>query len=216
MAEIEQAYSIKHVAERFGVSDNTIRNWEREFQDILTIRRDPNGNRYYTESDIRKFEFIDQLRSKGFGITQIRDVLLQLKEQGMEFEEPTQPSTMTLVGQALQPRGGGTSGVPEVTAAQFQQLMDSMGRMMQHLDQRFAAIEAQLETQQAFGESLANAKERAEEDVAALQTLVQAQLQKLEESTQREEDVASLMKRLLEERKQEKVGFWQRIFQKKE
>ncbi|WP_066298075.1 helix-turn-helix domain-containing protein [Bacillus sp. FJAT-29937] len=74
-------YTIKQVAEEFGVSDNTIRNWEKEFGDILNIQRDSNNNRYYIQEDIENFRAILHLREEGFGIAQIKKIFKTIKHE---------------------------------------------------------------------------------------------------------------------------------------
>ncbi|MGN7403194.1 MerR family transcriptional regulator [Cytobacillus praedii] len=79
-------YTIKQVAEEFGVSDNTIRNWEKEFGDILNIQRDSNNNRYYIREDIENFRAILHLREEGFGIAQIKKIFKTIKNQNANPE----------------------------------------------------------------------------------------------------------------------------------
>ncbi|KZE68026.1 hypothetical protein AWM68_17810 [Fictibacillus phosphorivorans] len=75
----EVIYTIKEVAERVGVSTNTIRNWEKEMQDVLVINRDTNQNRYYTEEDIQNFNKIDELKGEGLQFQAIRKIFSTFK-----------------------------------------------------------------------------------------------------------------------------------------
>ncbi|MDR1781002.1 MAG: MerR family transcriptional regulator [Tannerella sp.] len=53
-------YSIKQVAQKFGVNESTLRFWEKEFKEI-SPRKTENGVRYYTEDDIAQVRLIHHL-----------------------------------------------------------------------------------------------------------------------------------------------------------
>ncbi|WP_245926322.1 helix-turn-helix domain-containing protein [Sulfoacidibacillus thermotolerans] len=71
---MERSYSISDVAERIGVSQGTIRNWEKELVEFLAIARDENGCRIYTESIVARLEKVNQLRAQGLSLAMIREV----------------------------------------------------------------------------------------------------------------------------------------------
>ncbi len=71
---------IAEVSERYGVSPDTLRYYER-IGLIQSVNRNASGIRDYTENDIRRVEFIKCMRSAGLPI----DVLIEyvgLVQQG--------------------------------------------------------------------------------------------------------------------------------------
>lgn len=74
-------YSIGEVAEMFGVSKSLIRFWETEF-DILKPRKNPKGNRLFTQKDLNNLKIIYHLvKEKGFTLEGARK---KLKESDPE------------------------------------------------------------------------------------------------------------------------------------
>lgn len=62
-------YTTGDLAERFGLSTETIRNYENDFD--LDIKRDNQNNRSYTEKDIKIYEEIVKLKGEGLSIEEI-------------------------------------------------------------------------------------------------------------------------------------------------
>ncbi len=62
-------YTTGDLAERFGLSTETIRNYENDFD--LNIKRDNQNNRSYTEKDIKIYEEIVKLKGEGLSIEEI-------------------------------------------------------------------------------------------------------------------------------------------------
>ena len=56
-------YSIKEVAEMFGVSESALRAWERDFPN-LNPKRNNSGDRKYTEKDIKEVRLIVSVRKE--------------------------------------------------------------------------------------------------------------------------------------------------------
>ena len=73
LSESETTYTHKQVAERLNLTEETIRNWERN--GLLEIARNRQNRRVYTESDIQKCMVIRTLRSAHFSITSIAHLL---------------------------------------------------------------------------------------------------------------------------------------------
>jgi excisionase family DNA binding protein len=68
---------IGEVAERLGLSRDTLRNWERN--GLLDVPRDPrNGYRLYRAADIARLRVIRMLREAGYSTMAILRMLLQL------------------------------------------------------------------------------------------------------------------------------------------
>lgn len=66
------AYTIKEVSEKTGVSRYTLRFYEKESV-LPHVRRDENGVRLYSESDIDWIETVQVLRSTGLPLAEIKE-----------------------------------------------------------------------------------------------------------------------------------------------
>ncbi len=68
-------YKIGDVAEMVGVTEATLRWWEREFS-IIRPRRNPKGTRFYTPEDIEKVRIVKFLtKDKGLRLEAAREHL---------------------------------------------------------------------------------------------------------------------------------------------
>jgi hypothetical protein len=63
-------YGIGAVARLTGLTDHTIRVWERRYSAIVTARA-PNGRRQYTEADVQKLSLLKSLTDQGIPISHI-------------------------------------------------------------------------------------------------------------------------------------------------
>ena len=75
--ELKKYYSIKEVADKVGVPETTLRNWEKEFKE-LSPKKSSKGVRQYTVKDIELVELISFL-VKDQGLT-ISGAKTRLKE----------------------------------------------------------------------------------------------------------------------------------------
>ena len=71
---------IAAVSERYGISSDTLRYYER-IGLIPTVHRDESGIRDYTELDLRRVEFIRCMRSAGLSIEVLIEYM-KLVQQG--------------------------------------------------------------------------------------------------------------------------------------
>ncbi len=62
--------SIKDAAKKLNVEAHVLRYWEDELK--LDIKRNSMGHRYYDERDIRMFQEVQELKTKGFTLKDIR------------------------------------------------------------------------------------------------------------------------------------------------
>jgi len=63
--DLKLYYSIKEVADQFGVNESLLRYWEQEFPQ-LKPHKSPKGNRQYTKDDIEEIHLIYHLvKEKG-------------------------------------------------------------------------------------------------------------------------------------------------------
>lgn len=78
-------FSVKHVSDLLGVSDNTIRNWQKELEFFVGDERDQNDKRVFTKEQIRKLQIIAEWKNEGLTTQSIKKYLMRLKSAGMEF-----------------------------------------------------------------------------------------------------------------------------------
>lgn len=76
---------IAEVSERYGLSSDTLRYYER-IGLLPTVTRTENGIRDYSELDIRRVEFVKCMRSAGLPIEVLIDYM-ELIEQGDDIIE---------------------------------------------------------------------------------------------------------------------------------
>ena len=63
-------YTFKEICEKTGYKSSVIRYYEKEFE--LSIPRDTNSRRYFTQHELDKLLFIKQMQSKGYNNRQIK------------------------------------------------------------------------------------------------------------------------------------------------
>ena len=69
-------YSIKEVAEMFGLNESTLRFWETEFPYLKPKTAGPNKVRQYTEKDIKEIKLIYNLvKERGFKIAAAKKII---------------------------------------------------------------------------------------------------------------------------------------------
>jgi len=69
-------YSIKEVAEMFGLNESTLRYWESEFPYLKPKTSGPNKVRQYAEKDIEQIRLIHNLvKVRGFKLAAARKMI---------------------------------------------------------------------------------------------------------------------------------------------
>jgi DNA-binding transcriptional MerR regulator len=69
-------YSIKEVAEMFGLNESTLRYWETEFPYLRPKTTGPNKVRQYAEKDIEQIRLIHNLvKVRGFKLAAARKMI---------------------------------------------------------------------------------------------------------------------------------------------
>jgi DNA-binding transcriptional MerR regulator len=69
-------YSIKEVAEMFGLNESTLRYWESEFPYLKPKTQGPNKVRQYSEKDIEQIRMIHNLvKVRGFKLAAARKMI---------------------------------------------------------------------------------------------------------------------------------------------
>ena len=69
-------YSIKEVADMFGLNESTLRFWETEFPDLKPKTAGPSKVRQYSEKDIEQIRLIHNLvKVRGFKIAAAKKII---------------------------------------------------------------------------------------------------------------------------------------------
>ncbi len=92
-----RCYGIGAVSRLTGLTDHTIRVWERRYSAVVTAKA-PNGRRQYTEADVQKLALLKLLTERGVAISRIAgdsiDELGRRVERLRNLETGTQPRTL--------------------------------------------------------------------------------------------------------------------------
>ena len=74
-------YSIKEVAEMFGLTESTLRFWETEFPFLKPKTAGPSKVRQYTEKDIEQVRLIHSLvKVRGFKLAAAKKIINQNRD----------------------------------------------------------------------------------------------------------------------------------------
>ena len=74
-------YSIKEVAEMFGLNESTLRFWESEFPYLKPKTAGPNKVRQYSEKDIEQIKLIYNLvKVRGFKLAAAKKIINQNRD----------------------------------------------------------------------------------------------------------------------------------------
>lgn len=97
MDEIIMAYPIQVVARKTGLTQETLRAWERRY-DGIQPRRDDAGRRLYSEALLEKLTLLAELTAAGYRIGQVADRgIEELRELAgdmkMTVDEPARPTS---------------------------------------------------------------------------------------------------------------------------
>ena len=86
-ASKEKLYGIGAVAKLTGLTDHTIRVWERRYSAVVA-RRAPNGRRIYDPADVDKLALLKRLTDQGLSIGQIAsDTIDELRDRAQSLSE---------------------------------------------------------------------------------------------------------------------------------
>lgn len=86
-AKEEHRYGIGAVAKLTGLTDHTIRVWERRY-DAVVAERAPNGRRVYNPADVEKLGLLKRLTDQGLSISQIAaNSVDELRERAESLNE---------------------------------------------------------------------------------------------------------------------------------
>lgn len=91
-----KAYSIKEVSELIGVPEGTLRQWEKDFPDVLVTSSDAQNARYYTEFEIETLKQIKSMRDKNLSKKMIKELLQRQSETDLNREQVIEPTVPAL------------------------------------------------------------------------------------------------------------------------
>ncbi|MCY0875689.1 MAG: MerR family transcriptional regulator [Firmicutes bacterium] len=153
-------YTVAQMATLIDVSQNTIRNWERDLTPYLQATRDESGTRHYDDRAVVQFKRVSRLRDIGLPVSTIRDILeVMADEQGL-------PESLQAAAQ-------------EVAAAGFQETtLDTVNIPLPEQPQ--VPVQAALDT---FQEGLKAFIEQNLHSIDVVQREILADLQQLTEKT---------------------------------
>ncbi len=83
---MEDGISIKDAAERLGVSQHTLRYYERA-ELLLRVQRGSNGHRRYSARDLDWLQFLLRLRSTGMHIADVAEYARLVRIGDATFED---------------------------------------------------------------------------------------------------------------------------------
>lgn len=85
--DVPRLYSIGAVSRLTGLTDHTIRVWERRYAAVVTARA-ANGRRQYTEADVQKLSLLKRLTDQGISIGRIAGAsIVDLRRQVESLRE---------------------------------------------------------------------------------------------------------------------------------
>jgi DNA-binding transcriptional MerR regulator len=92
MSDFMKAYSIKEVSSMIDIPEGTLRQWEKDFAQLLVIPRDKQNARYYTDFEIETLKHIKAMRAKNLSKDMIRELLQKRAETGSDTAPIIEPS----------------------------------------------------------------------------------------------------------------------------
>lgn len=96
-----QRYGIGAVARLTGLTDHTIRVWERRYEAVVAERA-PNGRREYSPADVEKLGLLKRLTDAGIGISQIaNEDIAELRARAEDMSDLAGLSRPERVGVAV-------------------------------------------------------------------------------------------------------------------
>lgn len=94
-------YGIGAVAKMTGLTDHTIRVWERRYGAVVT-QRAANGRRVYSAADVEKLGYLKRLTDRGLSIGQIAaSSIEQLREQAEHVSDMSAAAVPEQIGVAV-------------------------------------------------------------------------------------------------------------------
>lgn len=136
--DIKDKYTISHVSEKLGVSDATLRKYEKDYK--IKVPRNELGHRFYTVNEIEILEQIIKLKEQGANI----HVINRIMARSESFEEQNE--------QALE-----LVTLDKLTGAEFKELM--MKQIAEII------IKSEKELTQKYEEKLYKVKDELKEDI---------------------------------------------------
>lgn len=77
--DISEKYTISEASEMIGFEKHVLRFYEKELE--IEVPRNKSGHRYYTYSEIERFNYIKKLKERGLTIKQIKSIINSSESQ---------------------------------------------------------------------------------------------------------------------------------------
>ncbi len=125
----EQKFTIGEASEKVGLPESTIRYYDRQFSDYLSLARGKNNQRLFTEENLKDLEYIRYLlKRENFTVQEVKEKLAAGEEIKQEKEEKRQEQNQNM--------SSVETGDLEV--------LEEIVKKIENLDSRLKKIEEQL------------------------------------------------------------------------
>lgn len=213
MDEFMKAYTIKEVSTLIGVPEGTIRQWEKDFPDILLIPRDAQNARYYTEFEIETLKQIKSMRDKNLPKKMIKELLKRQTETGLKRNQVIEPTIPTLkqseAVETLRDLQRSLEAFPDIKEMMIAELKSEIRN----------EIKSELTdaVRKEIASSLESGNTRTSEQIETLSKALNTMETNYQNEIERRDQILMENMRLMNEiKKEQNKGIFKRIFSKKE
>ncbi len=97
-----KAYTLKEVSRKINIAPGTLRQWEKDYHEILEIPRSKQGARFYTELEIEQLLILKQMSRKKLSKDLIRQVIQkELKPDTCENITKTHEISLEVISETV-------------------------------------------------------------------------------------------------------------------
>lgn len=153
----EKVFTVSEAAKKAGVDAHVLRYWEEELQ--LTIGRNKKGHRYYTEENLRQFAEIQDLKSKGLQLKEIRDMLHKTEAAGAGKEAAEKTDIQNEANTSKKPEKLSDEKRQEQFYAILERLVKEVA-VSNHREGRYKRLDAAIRRQQEARKQIAVTEEK--------------------------------------------------------
>lgn len=230
-------YLINDAAKKLNIESHVLRYWEEELQ--LSIERNKQGHRLYTEEDLNRFLYIKELKKEGLQLRAIREKVHKAEDWAKDVTQISQDENEELKMAAGQPQemkkqektsqgdpirneqtGGQTKSVPgQVSQVVISTVSDNQYRVAETSRQRQEkAMKLCMMLQQMVGQAVKQENEAmlSELKKSVAETVSKEMDYQFRMQEQREEEHYQRIDALLREKSNRKRLFQQKDAKEKE
>lgn len=218
-ADKECIVNAVQIGKQLDLPPHIIRTWADDFEDFLYIKK-MNGRMTYTQKSVEQFEWIKEMRNKGYGIKHIRE---QLRQKGFTHEDKTlgliNPNDVNLMESiktdlGIEMKNQLSNFLQEFLDHQEQSNIDLVASVkteveqtvQEQLENSMSGIEKQLQEQKEVNQKLSSQLSSIQQELAVTQEL-NSKMDSLKQSMEQ---------RKKEAEEQEPKGFLARLFHKRD